>query len=154
MPRTDACRLAPPGLGYPVGKMGYIYVRKGDWKVDNDGQRRRKAVRLHRWVVEQVEGRKLTKDEVVRHTCDTPACFLYEHLIAGTIQENVADRQAKGRQAKGERQGSAKLTKQEVDEIRNLHKSGLYMQRDLAKRFGMGQSQISRIVRGTSRKEA
>lgn len=53
-----------------------------------DGQQ----VLLHRWMVETVEGRPLAPGEVVRHKCDNPPCFLYEHLERGTQADNLNDR--------------------------------------------------------------
>lgn len=56
--------------------------------------------------------------KVVRHTCDNPACINPEHLILGTQADNIADRQAKGRQAKGESHASNKLKEADVLAIR------------------------------------
>lgn len=38
---------------------------------------------------------------VILHSCDNPRCINIDHLSLGTVLDNVADRQAKGRQAKG-----------------------------------------------------
>jgi hypothetical protein len=48
----------------------------------------------------------------------------------------------------GELNGSAKLTRQQVDEIRKLHASGDWPVRKLAKRFGIGKSAIGFIISG------
>lgn len=48
---------------------------------------------------------QLAEGEVVRHTCDNPACCNPAHLIRGTVADNVADRVARGRSATGERNG-------------------------------------------------
>lgn len=58
------------------------------------------------------------KGEVVLHTCDNPSCVNPEHLIIGTSKQNSQDMVSKNRQAKGEKAGSAKLTKAQVIEIR------------------------------------
>jgi hypothetical protein len=41
--------------------------------------------------MEQVLGRELRSDEVVRHACDQRACFYIGHLTVGTQQENLQD---------------------------------------------------------------
>lgn len=42
----------------------------------------------------------------VLHRCDTPGCITPDHLFLGTVTDNNADRHAKGRDAKGDRNGS------------------------------------------------
>ena len=54
----------------------------------------------------------------VLHKCDVRHCVNPSHLFLGTNQDNIADRQAKNRQAKGENQGQAKLTEEQVIAIR------------------------------------
>jgi hypothetical protein len=44
----------------------------------------------------------------VCHACDTPLCVNPAHLWLGTNQENTADRDAKGRAARGNRHGMSK----------------------------------------------
>lgn len=98
---------------------------------------------------------------LVCHTCDNRKCCNPMHLFLGTIQDNLRDRDAKQRQATANRNGththpervprgarhpSAKLTHDQVSEIRSLYASGVY-QRELAERFGVSQLHISRIVR-------
>lgn len=56
-----------------------------------------KRVMLHRWIVEQVDGRPLEPGEVVRHKCDNPPCFRYDHLERGTQADNIDDMIQKGR---------------------------------------------------------
>lgn len=72
------------------------------------------------------------KGKVVRHTCDNPPCVNPDHLILGTQADNVADMISRNRQATGEelrpRYGelnhNAKLTDQQVDEIRARYVRG------------------------------
>lgn len=47
----------------------------------------------------------------------------------------------------GERNGAAKLTRLQVDEIRRLYSSGGYSQEALGRMFGVHQTKVSRIVR-------
>ena len=51
----------------------------------------------------------IPKGMLVRHTCDTPLCVKPDHLIAGTHQQKMDDRNSRGRHAHGARQGLAKL---------------------------------------------
>ena len=88
----------------------------------------------------------LTKGEipdglVVRHTCDNPACCNPDHLILGTQADNVADRQERNRQVKGEQNGRCKLTAKQVMEIYNSPLS----QYELAKLYNITQTNVSYI---------
>lgn len=87
------------------------------------------------------------EDLFVLHTCDNRRCVNPAHLFLGTHQDNMEDRNRKGRQARqrGEACGTAKLTTSQVREIRNRQGAG-ESQRSLAKEYGVGQQTISRIV--------
>lgn len=90
----------------------------------------------------------------VCHRCDNPICVNPDHLFLGTPLENMLDRDAKGRQAKGEKNGGAKVTIHLVREIRAAKKSDNSLTlRQLKARFGLSVPQISRILRGTAWKE-
>ena len=85
----------------------------------------------------------------MRHKCDNPACFNIEHLELGTQGDNVRDMHERGRAraVKGEKHGRAKLTDQQVAEIRTSKESA----RSIAKLLGVSHAQVSRIRRGVSR---
>jgi hypothetical protein len=121
--------------------------------------------RAHRLAFTLANG-ALQADEVVRHTCDNPACVNPAHLLRGTQAQNIADKVARGRQARGERSGRytkphrtargersglAKLTDDCVHAIRVSYAAGAATQVELARWFHVGQSQISRITRHESR---
>lgn len=80
---------------------------------------------------------------LVCHKCDIPACVNPDHLFLGTQNDNVADKikKGRGRAAKGEDSGRAKLTWPDVREIRTLPMT----QKELSKRFGVSPSVISNI---------
>lgn len=78
----------------------------------------------------------------VLHTCDTPACVRFEHLFLGTTQDNTADRQSKGRQARGERQHLAKLTASDVRQARARYASGGETVLSLARSYGVSTSSM------------
>lgn len=95
----------------------------------------------------------------VCHRCDNPACVRPDHLFLGTQAENIADKVAKSRQAKGSthgtkvkpervargtRQGTSKLTDDQVRAIRALRPH--LTVRALALQFGVSSSTIQDIV--------
>lgn len=86
----------------------------------------------------------------VCHRCDNPPCVNPEHLFLGTHQDNMRDAIAKGRfkiaGLPGVTNLSAKLNDEQVREIRALAEQGV-SQRTLARRFGVTQSTVWRIVR-------
>lgn len=85
----------------------------------------------------------------VLHRCDNRACVNPAHLFLGTTEENTADRHAKGRDARGERNRHAKLSEPQVREIRRRHAGG-ESRAALARAFGVEWTAISRAVSGRS----
>lgn len=86
---------------------------------------------------------------VVMHKCDNPLCVNPKHLICGTHQDNQRDKVNKGRQAKGETQGHAKLTAEQVAEVKRLLRSRRTM-KEVASLFGVTLGCISGIKYGIS----
>lgn len=99
----------------------------------------------------------IAADEQACHRCDNPPCCNPRHLFAGSIADNAADRNAKGRQPRGARHGMHKLSDADVIEVRSLLAAGL-SQTAIAARFGVKQPTISDIKTGrkwsTERAEA
>lgn len=89
----------------------------------------------------------------VLHRCDNPPCVRPDHLFLGTQADNVRDMIEKGRAKHTPRPGGAnsydKLSVSDVLEIRRRYAEGNIRQRDLGNDFGVSQTEISRIVRGT-----
>lgn len=85
----------------------------------------------------------------VLHTCDNPHCVNPIHLKMGTNQDNVDDREQKGRNnpPRGEANGFHKLTRMQVDEIRIRYITENIPQHKLAREYGVSQAAISKIVR-------
>lgn len=79
----------------------------------------------------------------VCHRCDNPVCANPAHLFLGTTADNMADRNAKGRQARGERSGRAKLNAEQVAEIRG----SVGTLKTIAAQYGVTFSSIARIRR-------
>jgi hypothetical protein len=100
--------------------------------------------RAHRIAREEFNGCKLDKDQVVRHSCDKPACCNPEHLEIGTQDDNVRDRVDRGRSARGELNGRAKLDAKTAQAIFNNPGKVTH----LAKEFGLDESTVRGIKSG------
>lgn len=81
----------------------------------------------------------------ILHKCDNRKCVNPSHLFLGTRQENTKDMLDKGRSAKGSHHSQAKLTENDVIEIRRLGLSNLN-QKEIAQRYGVRPTLISRIL--------
>lgn len=90
----------------------------------------------------------------VCHRCDNPRCSNPVHLFAGTAHDNKRDSMRKGRHAHGNRHGNAKLTAQDVIQIRRLYENKQASQVVLATQFGVHQAAIAAIVVGRNWKTA
>ena len=82
----------------------------------------------------------------VLHKCDNRKCINPDHLFLGTNADNLADRQAKGRQARGESHARSKLTMKDIRRIRKLVANGT-RQSVLAKEYGVNFSTIFNIIK-------
>ena len=102
----------------------------------------------HRHIYEECVG-EIPEGMVVRHKCDNKSCINPEHLELGTLNDNIQDKVKRNRCAKGEKVPTAKLTKEDVKQIRFLREKGMTLVK-LSERFGVSPAQISNIVRGLS----
>jgi hypothetical protein len=86
----------------------------------------------------------------VLHQCDKPTCINPQHLFLGTQTANMRDRQSKNRQARGEQQGRAVLTIEDIKEIRRRCKP--YDKENgctaLAREYGVKHPTISNVITG------
>ena len=124
------------------------------WRKVNLADGNRKPISMHRWVMQEVLGRKLRPSEVVLHACDNPLCYREAHLSIGTVQDNNADMRAKGRGTAppvnvfhGECHPMAKLTAAQVRAIRGHRLSGLKV-KTIAAMFEISPSTVRRICNG------
>ena len=128
--KTDSCWLWTGGKN----NQGYGHF---------DGKR----ILAHRCSWELAFG-KIAAGISVLHNCpagDNRACVNPAHLWIGTKLDNMRDCKRKGRTARGDKNGQAKLTTAHVLEIRGLH--GRVSSPTLARRFGVSQSRITCIWR-------
>ena len=119
------------GYGH-IGVMGYI-------------------VRSHRfsWIIHHGP---IPNKLCVCHKCDNPSCVNPTHLFLGTVQDNVHDRQRKGRSRGGSQPGishnMAKLNDDLVVRIFNEAKNKTMPQKRIGVKYGVSQSVVSRILNG------
>jgi len=131
--------LFPNGYGQFTLSGNPIGAHRFSWMVANDSS--------------------IPSDRQVLHSCDNKACVNPDHLFLGTPLDNMLDKIAKGRggnsaailPAKGEDNGNAKLTEEEVRYIRQCGKIGTRHSPgncgELARQFGVSWNQISMIIR-------
>lgn len=133
------------------------------------------SLRAHRVAYEMTYG-PIPQGMVVCHRCDNPPCIRPDHLFLGTVADNNADAQSKGRLATGERSGlhthperrsfgdangsrrfperlrrgeavtNSKLTEAQVVEIRARYANG-ESQTSIARAFGIAPTNVARIVK-------
>ncbi len=139
--KTDGCWEwigTKGGAGY-----GTFYIK---------GEKRGKRFYAHRlaWMIYFNE--VPTKDLWVLHTCDNPPCVRPDHLWLGTSSDNSQDREDKGRgnrtynHVMGELNWNAKLTSEQVLEIRESYKSRIMTMKMLAEKFNVYQGTICCII--------
>ena len=90
----------------------------------------------------------------VCHTCDNPPCVRPSHLFAGTHAENMGDaarkHRAKGSTMRGESHYRARVTEEDVREMRRLYAAGGITYRVLGERYGLTATSTCAAVRGRS----
>lgn len=82
----------------------------------------------------------------VMHSCDTPACCNPNHLRTGSNRDNIDDMMAKGRSLHGARHHRAKLSGEDVKQIRLVTLD--WSHRFLAKLYGVKWRAIQKIRKG------
>lgn len=105
-----------------------------------------KSVRAHRfsWLLRH----HAEAEDLVLHACDNPSCVRPSHLFEGTPATNMADKMAKGRHVvatkgrpdlafHGSKHGNAKLTEEQVMQIRAEYVPRKVPLRVFATRYGV-----------------
>ncbi len=115
----------------------------GEFKV---GGRIGKSVRVSRLVVEMTTGEPVPDGVIVRHSCDCPGCCNPTHLSTGTHADNVRDRVIRGRTARGEKNGRARITEDQAREI----KGSVGKARRIAERYGVSIHTVYAIRYGNA----
>ena len=129
------------------------------------------TVNCHRYSYELAHG-PIPAGLHVCHHCDNRKCVNPRHLFLGTNLDNIIDSMKKGRRKgvprpkwgpdhtlrlnrnlvlRGERHGQAKLTDEEVAEIRRADVSFRGARSALARKYGVSDCHITRLLRNESR---
>lgn len=119
------------------------HMRDKDGYIRKRHPQTQRMVYLHRYIFEQNFG-LIPEGLCVCHKCDTPSCINPNHLFLGTNAENTADKVKKGRHRvlHGEDSPNAKLTKEEVLEIKSIIGK---TQKQIARLYNVSQREIGDI---------
>lgn len=130
--KSDDCWL---WTGANFGRYGAFYFEK-------------KTIGAHTYAYSRIHG-EIPKGIFVCHRCDNPLCVNPDHLFLGTPKDNTKDMMSKGRGKwpRGDRHHLAKLSEKDISEIRDLQRA--MSQSQIARHYGVSQSQISNICTGS-----
>jgi DNA-binding transcriptional regulator YiaG len=107
------------------------------------------SYRAHRLSYEVFCG-ELKEGKQINHKCHKRTCVNPAHLYQGTHQDNMDDAVEEGSYKettlKGEEMHNAKLTGEDVKELRQRYKNEDISQRDLADEYGVCQRTVSQVV--------
>jgi hypothetical protein len=132
----DACWL---WLG-SVNAGGYGQIRR---EPEGNAVRGAKTT-VHRVAWELTRG-SIPDGMHVCHVCDNPRCVNPSHLWLGTHAENLRDMKVKGRAARGDRSGTARLDSRQVQLIKRLLFLGQCSPAELATLLRMSPAAIDAI---------
>lgn len=126
------------GVHVQAHRVAY-YLTNGQIALETGFRHKGKAKRYKRFVL---------------HKCDNRKCCNPDHLFLGSMSSNQKDAYGKGRkQQPRSTHANAKLSPENVREIRRKYDTGQAKQTDLAAEFGVSQRVISLVVRRESYKD-
>ena len=129
----------PLRLSESTGSCGYYFVA-----IILNGKKR--SINVHTLICEAFNGPKPGSKMCVRHLDGNSKNNLPDNLKWGTYKENEEDKLRHGRRARGEKQGSAKLTEKTIRLIRTNVDRGIWNSVTASEELGVDSSTIRRIV--------
>lgn len=106
---------------------------------DRQGYGRYRKGKAHRFAWSLGNG-PIPPGKLIRHQCDNPGCVRPDHLLLGTQADNVLDREMRGRN------GSAKISADDVRCIRALYQADGLTQQEIADLYSISLSAVCLIV--------
>lgn len=128
--KTGACWVWRAG----VSSSGYGAFHVGD-----------RTLAAHRVAYQIHTGVSRPPSTLVLHQCDNPLCVNPAHLREGTHQDNARDKVSQGRQARGARNGRAKVGVTDVLSIRRRHVLGESISR-LSREYAISRRTVRMIL--------
>lgn len=159
--RLGGERKRRPSRGAPedvaFNAIGWTVTESGCWEWDGSrsthdyGRFRGENATRVMWRI--TTGEVVPSNLHVCHACDNPPCVNPDHLFLGTRSDNMRDMVAKGRHpyVKGTHNHRAKLTDEQVAEIRARYTGAWGEFTRLADEYGVTGQHIAAIVKGYRR---
>lgn len=151
--KVDKAGPVMPGMGSPCwvwtgGKDRDGYGKFGFTSMPGKTEH----VRSHRVGLVLSGGVLSAETPCALHRCDNPSCVRAEHLWAGSVLENNADKTTKGRKrgARGSAYDKAKLTEVDVQAIRTIRARGFGTLEEIGEMFGVTKQTVCDIVKRRS----
>jgi hypothetical protein len=125
--QTDECVLWP----YGMNSQGYGVSR---------------GKKVHRTICEIVHGAPPLDKRLACHSCGVKRCVNHRHIYWGSPQQNRDDGRRMGEWPVGSDHGSAKLTDQQIREIRMSNGTC----REVGRQYGVSHTTIERVRNRTN----
>lgn len=132
MEPSDGCRIWP----YPLNSSGY-------GRITVDGR----LQTVHALTCERWRGPRPFPKAEAAHSCGVSSCWAGEHLRWATSKENHADKIDHGTVNRGEANGRAKLTVDDVKTIKRLRSEGRSVS-ELAAEYGVSRTHLHAVLSG------
>jgi len=109
-----------------------------------------KRIKAHRLSYSIHFGVMPPPEVLVCHKCDNKLCVNLDHFFLGTQADNSRDRNEKGRQAFGERDGRAVITEEIAKKLREEFRPYKATRQSLADKYGISIHIVDAVVYGKS----